>query len=75
MGQALGTIDTCDAILSIGTSALVHPAAGFVGRAKARGALALEINRDPTPVTDVVDVSLLGKAGEILPELVRLLRG
>ncbi|HVM61656.1 MAG TPA: NAD-dependent deacylase [Verrucomicrobiae bacterium] len=71
MQKAHDALDGCDLFLSIGTSAVVEPAASFVYTARSRGAKTVEINRDPTPITRVVDWSLLGKAGEILPELVR----
>jgi NAD-dependent protein deacetylase/lipoamidase len=60
----------CDVFLSIGTSSLVYPAAGLIELARAAGGTTIEINRDPTPITDMVDVSLLGLAGEILPRIV-----
>ena len=60
----------CDVFISIGTSALVYPAAGYVHLAKSSGAVTAEINRDPTPATEIVDYSMLGKAGEIVPALV-----
>jgi NAD-dependent deacetylase len=43
--------------------------------ARRRGAKTVEINREPTPITPVVDWSLPGKAGEILPEVVKLTFG
>ena len=39
--------------------------------AKENNASVVEINRDPTPISDLVDYSVMGRAGEILPELVR----
>ena len=41
--------------------------------AKRGGACVVEINTDPTPVTDYADFTLLGKAGEILPEFIKRL--
>jgi NAD-dependent SIR2 family protein deacetylase len=35
----------------------------------------VEINAEPTPLTEKTDFSLLGKAGEILPALVRAVWG
>lgn len=61
----------CDAFFSIGTSNLVYPAADLWRRAKNSGAVVIEINKDPTPVTPLADYSFQGKAGEILPELFR----
>jgi NAD-dependent deacetylase len=69
--KAHDALATCDFFFSIGTSAVVEPAASFLHIARCRGANTVEINRDPTPVSRIVDWSLPGKAGEILPELIR----
>ena len=63
---------SCDLFLSVGTSAVVYPAAGFVEAASLRGARTIEVNRDATPLSALVTVSLRGRSGEILPELVDL---
>ena len=63
-------VNDCDAILVIGTSAVVYPAAGYPMMAKQKGAVVVEINIEPTPVTDYADISLFGTAEEILPALV-----
>lgn len=63
------SIKTCDLFISIGTSGAVYPAAGWVFEAKRRGAKTLEINRDPSEHSSEFDLSLRGKAGEILPSL------
>jgi len=75
MEKAGEALEACDLFFSIGTSAVVEPAASFIHTARRRGAKTVEINREPTPITPVVDWSLLGKAGEILPEVVRLAFG
>lgn len=59
----------CDLFISIGTSGTVEPAASFILAAKENGAKTIEINRDPTPNTSVVDIALQGASGEILPEI------
>lgn len=69
--RAMGAIEEADLFLSIGTSAVVHPAAGFADMARRRGARTIEINRDPTPISDMVDCSIFGASGELLPRLVR----
>lgn len=56
----------CDVFLTIGTSAVVHPAASLVHRAKQHGAFTVEINLEPTPASDDVDISLQGSADQIL---------
>ena len=57
----------CDVFLAVGTSAVVHPAAGLVYEARGRGAFAAEINPEATPSSDAVDLVLQGPAEEILP--------
>lgn len=67
-------IEKCDLFFSIGTSALVQPAASFAMVAKENSACVVEINREPTPISDLVDYSVMGRAGEILPELANRLK-
>lgn len=59
----------CDVFLTVGTSAVVYPAAGFVHQARSRGAFTAEISVDETSASALVDVSLRGPAEEILPYL------
>ena len=56
----------CDLFFIVGTSAMVYPAIGLAEIAKLSGAHLVEINPEETPMTDICDVSLRGKAGEIL---------
>lgn len=71
--RAIAAAEVCDVFFSIGTSALVHPAAGLAEVALRRGACCVEINPNPTPLTRSVDYSLQYPAGEALPELVAAL--
>lgn len=61
----------CDVFLSIGTSGVVQPAASLAFAAHNRGAVVVEINAEPTPLTPKADFAFHGKSGEILPELVK----
>lgn len=62
---------TCDVMLVVGTSATVEPAAYLPLIAKDRGAFIIEINPEPTPLTNrISDVTLLGKAGETMDRIV-----
>lgn len=61
----------CQVFFSVGTSGTVQPAASLAYAARNRGAIVVEINADPTPLTSKVNFSLHGKSGEILPQLVR----
>lgn len=60
---------TCDLFISVGTSSVVYPAAGFAELARLRGATVIEVNPAPTALTSIADWSLRGKSGEILPDL------
>jgi len=57
----------CDLFLVVGTSAVVYPAAGLVGRAAAAGAVTVEVNVAATPAH--VDHRLVGPAAALLPRL------
>jgi NAD-dependent protein deacetylase/lipoamidase len=56
---------------AIGTSAVVYPAADIPRVAKRAGAYLVEINLERTDLSPFADEVLLGKSGEILPELVK----
>jgi len=67
--QAETALTRCQAVLVVGTSAVVQPAASFALWARQSGARVAEINPDPTPLTPHWEFSLSGQAGEILPLL------
>ena len=62
---------TCEVFFSIGTSGVVQPAASLAHAARNRGAVVVEINAEPTPLTQKANYAFHGKSGEILPELVK----
>lgn len=70
LSQAVTAVENCELLLVVGTSAIVQPAASLPLIAKKHGAYIIEINSEKTPISSLVDESLLGKAGEILPTLV-----
>ena len=55
---------------SIGTSAVVEPAASLPYIAKANGAYVVEINMERTVLSDHADEVILGPSGKILPALI-----
>ena len=59
----------CDVFLTVGTSALVYPAAGFLHQAKRRGAFTAELNLDITPASAEVDLAVHGPADQLLPNI------
>jgi NAD-dependent protein deacetylase/lipoamidase len=67
--QSIQAAADADVFLVVGTSALVHPAASLPVVAKQHGARLIEINPDPTPLSEIADLTLTGKAGEILGAL------
>jgi len=72
--RSLELVRNCDLLLVVGTSGVVQPVASFPWEAKERGAFVLEVNPQSTPISSVADLSLRGKAGEVLPKLVEEIR-
>ncbi len=65
---------TCELFLTVGTSAVVYPAAGLVLEAQDQGAYTVEINPEATPSSHVVDLTIQRPAEEVLPALEALLQ-
>jgi NAD-dependent deacetylase len=62
---------SCTTMLVIGTSVVVYPAASIPLTAKGRGATIIEINLEPTSLTNQIsDYLIRGSAGEIIPAIV-----
>ncbi len=68
--DSFAAAEAADVFLTIGTSAVVQPAASLPIEAKNAGAYVVEINTNPTAITNLVDEAIFGKSGEILPRLV-----
>ena len=76
MDEVHAALGRCGIFVSIGTSGLVHPAAGFVEAARAAGASrTLEVNLEPSAVSGAFDEQRLGLAARVVPELVAELLG
>jgi len=69
LALAIKEIKTTEILLVVGTSATVQPAASLIWIAKENGAFLIEVNSEPSEATPIMDISLRGKAGEILPQL------
>lgn len=63
-------VSKCDCMLLAGTSGFVYPAAGFPHMVKQGGGSLVEVDPYGTELTDMCNVALCGKSGEILPRLV-----
>src|SRR5216117_918898 len=67
--RSSSAVRSCEVLLIIGTSGIVYPAASFASLAKEAGAFVAEVNLDPTPNTQIVDVAIRGRAKDIVPVL------
>ena len=63
-------VDACEVFVVVGSSGHVYPAADLVHIAKANGARTVLVNAEAPLNVDAFDEVHLGKAGELLPELV-----
>lgn len=68
--QAFGAARKAEVVLVIGTSSLVYPAAALPQVGEENGAFVIEVNPEETPLSRSADVSLRGKAAEVVPSLV-----
>lgn len=62
--------NACDAMLVVGTSGVVQPAASLPRIARRAGAPVIDVNPARDEIADVADIFLEGPSGEILPRLV-----
>ena len=67
--KASDAVQKCDLFISIGTSGVVWPAAGFPMEAKNNGAYCIEINTERTELSYLFDEVIEGKASKVLTDL------
>jgi NAD-dependent deacetylase len=67
--SAMRASDQCDAMICIGSSIEVQPAASLPFRARRGGAVIIEINPESTPLSCEADDFLKGNAAELMPAL------
>ena len=70
--SALEAAAEADLCVSIGTSAVVYPAANIPIAAKTAGARMVELNPEETPLSGAYDVHLRGPADRVLAETFRV---
>lgn len=63
----------CDVMLVVGTSGVVYPAAQLPLLAAQSGARVIDVNPQTTPISEIADVHLRGRSGDLLPRLVELI--
>jgi NAD-dependent deacetylase len=69
MSEAIETIQRCNLFISIGTSGVVYPAAGFPQYAKENNARCIEINPEANEMSFFYDEAIRDSAGKALPKL------
>ena len=74
METASEAAQAADVFLSIGTSAVVYPAAGLPLVATESGAYTAEINVEPSAVASHMSEVVIGPSGAVLPDLVAAVR-
>ena len=72
--KAFKLAERADVALVIGTSGVVYPAAYIPYIVKEHGGKVIEVNVERSGITPIADVFLRGKAGEILPRLIGLIK-
>lgn len=72
--NAIEACQTCDCFLMVGSSLLISPANLLPQIAKKSGAKVIFINRDNTVMDNLADVFLKGSGGEILTELIKIVK-
>lgn len=72
VAEAYELARACDLMLVVGSSLQVYPAANVPLTAVQVGAPLVIVNADPTPFDRQAEVVLRGRAGQVLPELLRL---
>ncbi len=70
LNEAYQAAERAQVFLVIGTSGIVQPAASLPLLARRAGARVIEVNAEETPLSSEVDLSLIGPASHLLPELV-----
>ena len=75
LDRAMELVDTCDLMICIGSSLEVEPAASLPFRAKSNKSVVVEINPEPTLLSEQADLFLQGKASAMLPKLLENLWG
>ena len=63
-----------DCFLTVGTSAVVYPAAQYPAEAVSRGVPLIEVNPEPTPLSAHASVVVRAPSGEALPAIVAAVR-
>lgn len=70
MDEIGALVEGADVFAAVGTSGAVWPAAGFAAAARTAGAITVELNLEPSDVTDAFELHRHGPATEVVPAAV-----
>ena len=71
--RSVAAVSAADAVIVVGTSSVVYPAAGLPEAALAAGTVVIEVNPDRTPLSEHATISLRETAAQALPTLLQRL--
>ncbi len=71
--RAVEATQAADVLVVVGTSGIVYPAAGLPDLALARGAVVIEVNPEPTPLSGSATICIRETASQALPGLLQRL--
>lgn len=71
--RSVDAVTSSDVVVVVGTSGIVYPAAGLPELALANGIAVVEVNPEPTPLSDAATVTIRDTATSALPGLLRQL--
>ncbi len=74
LNEAFSEVSRCDAMLVVGTSGVVYPAAALPYEAYKQGAKIIEVNPTDNCYSEITEVFIQEKAGVAMPILVNLVR-
>ena len=69
LSEAVRLASAADVCLVVGTSAVVHPAAGLADLTRRAGGDVIEVNLEDTPLTGVATVAIRGTAAGVVPQI------
>ncbi len=75
LASAIEESRKCDVFIVVGSSLVVYPAANLPIYAKKSGARLIIVNTERTHADGIFDVVIHGKAGEVMPKIVEVVRG
>jgi len=71
--HAVEATTNADMLVVVGTSSIVYPAASLPEAALARGIVVIEVNPEPTPLSDSATITVRESASTALPSLLQRL--